>query len=115
MKHRWRRSDDGTSGRNSRQVRGLLVRQIPVRLVDLSLAGCCLKSDREIAPGTTCVLWIELGGTTYSDAVRVVRFNERYGPHLLHLGSRFAWGTRPGAASVRGVARAIVPPRRRET
>ena len=34
-------------------MRGLLVRQIPVRLLDLSVAGCCLESSREIAPGTT--------------------------------------------------------------
>ena len=105
----------GISGRDGRQVRGLLVRQIPVRLLDLSLTGSCLESGREIAPGTTGALRIDLGGTAYTDAVHVVRCNERYGPRLLHLGEQFAWATQPGAVSVRGVVRAIVPPRPRAT
>ena len=50
-------------------MRGLLVRQIPVRLLDLSLAGWCLESNREIAPGTTGDLRIDLGGAVYSDIV----------------------------------------------
>ena len=96
-------------------MRGLLVRQIPVRLLDLSVAGCCFESSREIAPGTTGDLRIDLGGAAYSDTVHVVRCDERHGPRLLHVGGQFSWGTRPGAAYVRGVVRAIVPPRPRET
>ena len=84
-------------------MRGLLVRQRPVRLLDFSVEGCCLESRREIAPGTTWDLRVDLGGKAYSDTVHVVRCDKRQGPRLLHLGGQFSWGTRPGAASVRGV------------
>ena len=43
-------------------MRGLLVRQIPVRLVNLSLSGFLLESDSELDVGSTWELRVDLGG-----------------------------------------------------
>ncbi len=54
-------------------MRGLLVRQIPVRLVNLSLSGFLLESENQIDVGSTGELRVDLGGAQYSDQVRVAR------------------------------------------
>jgi hypothetical protein len=89
-------------------MRGLLVRQIPVRLVNLSLSGFLLESDSELDIGSTGELQVDLGGAKYSDQVRVARTVARPGAtHPYHLGGEFSWGKRPTQDSMRLAVRAI--------
>ena len=89
-------------------MRGLLVRQIPVRLVNLSLSGFLLESDSELDVGSTGELQVDLGGAKYNDQVRVARTVARPGsPRPYHLGGEFSWGKRPTQDSMRLAVRAL--------
>ena len=94
-------------------MRGLLVRQIPVQLVDLSLSGCLFETSQPIPPGSTGELQVTLQGTEYRDAVNVVRSAERRGSHLRSFGGQFTWHTGPAKLSMRRGLQSIVPPRPR--
>ena len=89
-------------------MRGLLVRQIPVRLVNLSLSGFLLESENQIDVGSTGELRVDLGGAQYSDQVRVARTLARPGAnHPYHLGGEFSWGNRPSQDSMRLAVRSF--------
>ena len=89
-------------------MRGLLVRQIPVRLVNISLSGFLLESDRQVQIGSTGELKVDLGDAMYTDQVRVGRAISRRGANQpYHLGGEFSWGNRPAKDSVRLAVRAI--------
>lgn len=95
-------------------MKGLLVRTIPVQLVDLSLSGCAFQTAQEIKPGETGELHITLQGTEYRDAVSVVRASARQGSHLRSVGSEFTWRQAgPASVSTRQGLHSIVPPRPR--
>ena len=86
-----------------RGMRGQLVRDIPVRLLDFSWSGCLVATSQPIDPGTTVKLRLDMGGKEYQDTVQVVRKTEHAGSsHAFTLGGQFAWGHRPSPASVRG-------------
>ena len=89
------------------QMRGRLVRLIPVGLLDFSLSGCLLATDHPLDAGTVGELEVVLDGTRYQDTVQVVRTaKRRSGSRTLTLGGRFSWGNRRNKVSVR----ANVPP-----
>ncbi len=92
------------------RMKGRLVRQVPVQLVDLSLSGCLLETSQQIQPGSTGELQVSLQGTEYYDAVNVVRAAGRQGSHLVSVGGEFTWRSGPGGMSERSGLRAIVPP-----
>ena len=96
-------------------MKGLLVRTIPVQLVDLSLSGCSFRTAQEIKPGETGELHVTLQGTEYRDAVSVVRAAARRGSHLRSIGGEFTWRTDPASVSMRQGLQSIVPPRPRRT
>jgi hypothetical protein len=58
---------------------GMLVRTMPVRLVDVSRDGCRVESDRRLAPGTNGQLHLEMDGRLHFDDVRVSRCQLRAG------------------------------------
>ena len=92
------------------RVAGRLLRQVTVRFLDFSLSGCLVATDQPIESGTVGELRVDLGGRKYQDTVHVVRTATHHGSrHVYTLGGQFAWGTRPGAASVRGEVPSIVP------
>ena len=88
---------------------GRLARQIPVRLVNLSLSGCLLESGRHVNPGASGELRVTLEGTPYRDAVQVVRAAERHGPRRLLLGGQFSWDSVPRRTPDVNTMRSIVP------
>ena len=94
-------------------MKGLLVRQIPVQLVDLSLSGCLLETSQPIRSGSTGELHVTMQGTQYRDAVNVVLAAERQGSHLVSVGGQVTWLRRPEGASERRDLQTIVPPRPR--
>lgn len=94
-------------------MKGLLVRQIPVQLVDFSLSGCHFESTQQIRPGAIGELQVTMHGTEYRDAVSVVRASDRKGSHLTSIGGEFTWHAGPASVSTRKGLQAIVPPRPR--
>ena len=75
--------------------------RIPAQLLDLSLSGCLVATDCPLDEGTVGDLRVTLHGKEYQDTVSIVRTTERQGAsHTFMAGGRFAWGNRPGTASV---------------
>ena len=80
-----------------------LVRDIPVRLLDVSLSGCRIAANHPIVPGTRGELRTEVDGKIYRDGVEVTRMMRHQGcTHTFTLACAIAFGNRPGTASVRG-------------
>ena len=80
------------------QMRGRLVRLIPVGLLDFSLSGCLLATDHPLDAGTVGELEVVLDGTRYQDTVQVVRTaKRRSGSRTLTLGA----GSRVGIVGTR--------------
>ena len=52
---------------------GVLTREIPTRLVEISRSGCLLESGHRIEEGTVGALRIEVEGQTYLDDIRATR------------------------------------------
>ena len=88
-------------------MRGLLVRQVPVRLVNVSLSGFLIESPSEIDVGTTGELTVEMDGARCHDQVRVARAVGRAGSANFYLGGEFSWGARPKDDSVRQAVRVL--------
>ena len=84
------------------------MRQVPVRLVNVSLSGCLLESSSEITVGTTGELRVAFSGDRRHDQVRVARAVGRAGSTSFYLGGEFSWGARPESGSVRNAVRGLV-------
>ena len=52
---------------------GVLTREIPTRLVEVSRSGCLLESGHRIEEGTVGALRIEIDGHTYLEDIRATR------------------------------------------
>ena len=89
-------------------MRGLLLRQLPVRLLNVSMSGFFLESDDDIPTGTTGNLQLDLRGATRRDHIHVVRSVHRPGSaHRFLVGGQFFWSQRPAPDSVREAVRDI--------
>jgi PilZ domain len=82
----------------------VLGRQVPVRLMDISSAGCLLESICRLEKGATGLLRVQLEDAEYMDDVRVMRCQESEGGSgLYQLGAEFLWTTPPHERSLRRV------------
>ncbi len=89
-------------------VIGVVQRDVPVRLVDISCAGCLFESDRAVEVGTIAMLHLDVGGHEYRDALRVERCQAISGAgDRFHVGAEFAWLEPPGEGSLRRLAASI--------
>jgi PilZ domain len=52
---------------------GVLTRQIPTRLIEISRSGCLLESGHPIEEGTVAALRLDVHGQTYTEDVRATR------------------------------------------
>ena len=94
-----------------RHMKARLAREIPVRLLDFSLSGCLVATNRPLDEGTLGDLRVTLDGKEYRDTVHVVRTTERHGVRRAFVaGGHFAWGNRPGTISLRGTVPPIPSP-----
>ena len=85
-----------------RPVKGYLVRELPVYLLDISLSGWLVATSASVPSGMTGQLRLLMTGQVYQDAVRVVRTTRQKGtPMPFVMAGEFAWGNRPGTASIR--------------
>jgi hypothetical protein len=82
----------------------VLGREVPVRVVDISSAGCLLESASRLDKGATGLLRVTFGEVEYADQVRVMRCLElEGGSGLYRMGAEFLWTTSPDVLSLRRV------------
>ena len=80
----------------------VLGREVPVRLMDISTAGCLLESTCRLEKGATGLLRVHFEDSEYLDDVQVMRCLESEGGSgLYQLGAEFLWTTSPHERSLR--------------
>jgi hypothetical protein len=83
-------------------VIGVLGRDLSVRLLEISRAGCLLESSHPVAVGTIGSLAVDVQGTGYVDRLRVTRCEAIAGAgERHHLGAQFLSLYTPGDKSLR--------------
>jgi hypothetical protein len=93
--HDGRRSDRADS-------LAMLVRSVPVRLVEVSRGGCLLECPRRLESGTSGVLAVELAGLLRTDDIRVARCQARAGAGpTFHVGAELLTTKRLGRRTIR--------------
>jgi hypothetical protein len=87
----------------------MLVRSVPVRLVEVSRGGCRLECDSRLESGTSGLLAVELGGLVRIDDVRVARCQQRAGAGAVyHVGAELLRTRRLGRRTLRMAVRKII-------
>jgi hypothetical protein len=82
----------------------VLGREVPVRLMDISTAGCLLESSCRLEKGATGLLRVRFDNAEYIDDVQVMRCLESEGGSgFYQLGAEFLWTTSPHERSLRRV------------
>ena len=80
---------------------GRLVRRVPMRVMDVSLSGCLLESDQDLAIGANGTLLVDLWGIPCRYPVRVSRVTQRPGASQnLRVAGEFTWNERPASDGV---------------
>ena len=84
---------------------GVIEREFPARLVNISGSGCLLELDKPLEAGMTGTLEVGFGGRDYSDRVQVTRCQSMAGRgSTYYVGVEFVWGDRPPDGSLRRFA-----------
>ncbi len=96
--------------------RGVLIRTIPVRLLNVSASGFLLESQQRINAGTTGILDVDAGTTRYLSPANLLRAVHRPGAgQTFHVGGMFTPSTaaarRPTHLPSRRSAPVSQPPR----
>lgn len=79
-----------------------LMRDLAMRIVDISASGCLIESRRRVEVGTVGRLRLKFGDDECSDDVEVVRCEPiESGRSLFHVGVRFLWTTPRDVGSIR--------------
>jgi hypothetical protein len=80
----------------------VLVRELAVRLVNCSRAGCLFEADKAVDPGTVGTLSLVIDGHELADHILVVRCQAIAGAGPLHhVGARLLWVETPSAHTIR--------------
>jgi hypothetical protein len=80
----------------------VLTREVRIRLLNCSLAGCLLEADVPLPVGTVAALTLRIGDHEFTDGVRVVRCQAIAGAGSLHhIGAELLWTAAPGHRSLR--------------
>ena len=81
---------------------GMLTRQLRVRVLNCSAAGCLLETTGPIAIGTVGKLRVSFGGREFDDPIQVVRCELIKGTNVVHhVGAKFLAMTPPYAGTLR--------------
>lgn len=81
---------------------GVLTREIPTRLVEVSRSGCLLESSHRIEEGTIAALRLEVDGQIYLEDIRATRCVAIAGSGSSYLvGVEFLQTGKPDGASIR--------------
>jgi hypothetical protein len=94
--------------KRERPLVGALVRQVPLRLLDVSVSGCLFESPASISDGSVGYLDVAIDGRHRGETVRIcrsVRIRGRVWPWI--TGAQFLTLAPPSPASLRRVALAL--------
>jgi hypothetical protein len=81
---------------------GVIGRDAPVHLLNISGSGCLLESRVKLEAGTVGALQMAVDGDVYCDDVRVARCQRIEGAgEVYHVGVAFLWTSTPGPSSLR--------------
>jgi hypothetical protein len=87
---------------NASDLLGVLIREVPVRLLIVSMAGCLLESPHWVCEGTIAAIHISVEGREYSDDIRIVGCSAiSCGAAAYRIGTQFLWAKIPGDRSLR--------------
>jgi len=90
-------------------VTGMLARNVPTRLLEISRTGCLLESRQRDEDGTVGELQLQVALETYVDDVRVTRCVLVEGSGSIYrVGAEFVQTRRPGEYSIRRAVAAIL-------
>jgi hypothetical protein len=90
-------------------VLGVLGRNVPARLIEISRSGCLLESRERVEDGTVGELRLQVGGETFVDDVRITRCVLVEGSGSCYrVGAEFVQTRRPGEKSIRRAVAAIL-------
>jgi hypothetical protein len=79
-----------------------LMRDLVMRVVDISPSGCLIESRRRLEVGTVGRLRLKFGSDECADDVEVVRCDAvEGGQSIFHVGVRFLWTTPRDVGSIR--------------
>lgn len=81
---------------------GVLMREVRVRVVNISAVGTLVESNKRMAVGTLGRLQLRIAGGEYIDDIEVVRCDAVEGAGVFHIGMRFLFTTSRHRRSVRG-------------
>jgi hypothetical protein len=91
------------------EVTGLLAKNVPTRLIDISRTGCLLESRQRVEDGTVGELQLQVERETFVDDVRVTRCVLVEGSGSIYrVGAEFVQTRRPGEHSIRRAIAAIL-------
>ena len=91
------------------EVTGMLARNVPTRLIDISRTGCLLESHQRVENGTVGELQLVVQRETFVDDVRVTRCVLVEGSGSIYrVGAEFVQTRRPGEHSIRRAIAAIL-------
>jgi hypothetical protein len=84
---------------------GVLGRNVPVRVLNISGSGCLVESTGPIEEGSVGRLWLSFDRERYVDDVLIRRCRRIEGAgHLFHVAGEFVWASPPGKRSLRMIA-----------
>ena len=89
----------------------VVIREIPVRLVNCSRSGCLFEADRSLDAGTAGTLSLLMDGHELADHILVTRCQPIAGAGSLHhIGARLLWVEAPSAHTIRRGLAAVENP-----
>ena len=102
-------ADSGARHLVEHETVAMLVRSVPVRLVEVSQGGCRLECASRLESGASGQLAVELAGLMRIDDIRVARCQQRAGAGAVYqVGAELLRTKRLGRRTVRMAVRRII-------
>jgi hypothetical protein len=98
---------DLTPSQDPAPMVAVMVREIPVRLLNCSSSGCLLECGSPIEIGRVASLRLAFEGQDFADDLQVVRCLAIEGSSSYHAGVEFLWTAAPSPQSLRSVGRTM--------
>ena len=96
------RHDPSADPGSSAERLGVLTRVCQMRVLNCSVSGCLLETDRRFDIGAIASIRVVIDGRELVDDVQIVRCQPIAGAgSVYHIGAEFLWTSPPGARSIR--------------
>jgi len=97
-------ADQNAQPVDARNELAVLTRELELRVLDVSVSGCLLETQRPVEIGTLATIRVTIGDQAYVDDVHVVRCHSIAGGSIFHVGTKFLWTSPPHRHSLRRIA-----------